>query len=87
MARILKPGGRLVIVDRAYLVGPGLQPRLIKWLYNITGQGPTADDSELGYLRLLGWHVTEREQQLAMGVVHLLVADNTRSFPQGIALP
>jgi ubiquinone/menaquinone biosynthesis C-methylase UbiE len=35
---ILKPGGRLVIVPEARLIGGGVIHSLIEWLYTITGQ-------------------------------------------------
>lgn len=40
--RVLRPGGRLVVVPGAQLTGNGPAVRFIDWLYAITGQG---DDS------------------------------------------
>jgi ubiquinone/menaquinone biosynthesis C-methylase UbiE len=51
IARVLRPGGRAVIVPSARLYGQDLGSRLIEWLYWITGQrgheGWPADDPQL----------------------------------------
>ncbi|MFZ5918674.1 MAG: class I SAM-dependent methyltransferase [Chloroflexota bacterium] len=39
--RILRPGGRLVVVLGAALTGRDLRSRVIEWLYAITGQRPS----------------------------------------------
>jgi ubiquinone/menaquinone biosynthesis C-methylase UbiE len=36
--RVLRPGGRFVIVPSAYLTGKGPLHRFLEWLYRITGQ-------------------------------------------------
>lgn len=36
--RVLRPGGRLVIVPEAELTGSGPRARAVEWLYRITGQ-------------------------------------------------
>ena len=38
--RVLRPGGRMVIVPQAYLTGRGPLARFVNWLYVITGQRP-----------------------------------------------
>jgi ubiquinone/menaquinone biosynthesis C-methylase UbiE len=40
MARVLVPGGRLVIVMAGFLAGNSLARRFLEWLYRITGQRP-----------------------------------------------
>lgn len=42
LARVLRPGGRLIVVEEALLdTRRGVVPRLLEWLYRITGQrGP-----------------------------------------------
>lgn len=42
-ARVLRPGGRLVILPAARLLGQGPAVRLIGWLYRVTGQAAPAD--------------------------------------------
>lgn len=37
--RVLKPGGRLVIVPVAWMGGQSLPERLMHWLFRVTGQG------------------------------------------------
>lgn len=47
--RVLRPGGRLVVVPEGHLDNQGLLPRLINWLYVITGQRQgtfTVDDEQ-----------------------------------------
>ncbi|HEX6385885.1 MAG TPA: methyltransferase domain-containing protein [Anaerolineae bacterium] len=46
--RVLRPGGRLVIVPEGHLIGSGLHHRFIDWLFRVTGQrsGPFAVDDE-----------------------------------------
>lgn len=36
--RVLKPGGRLVVVPEGHLTGEGAANRLIDWLFRVTGQ-------------------------------------------------
>lgn len=40
--RVLRPGGRLVIVPNAALLGGGMVGRAVEWLYRITGQRTAA---------------------------------------------
>ncbi|MDX9830622.1 MAG: methyltransferase domain-containing protein [Anaerolineae bacterium] len=43
LAWVLRPGGRLIVVEEAVLSRRGLVSRLLEWLYRITGQrGPGA---------------------------------------------
>lgn len=42
LQRVLRPGGRIVIVPQAYLTARSLPARFVNWLYVITGQGPEA---------------------------------------------
>ena len=43
--RVLKPGGRLVVVPEGHLTGEGMVNRLIDWLFRITGQRHPYDDA------------------------------------------
>ena len=75
LARVLRVGGRLVVVDRALLQRPALLARFIEWLYAITGQRPQWYTSQTDWFREIGWDATEHEQQLEKSVVHLWVAE------------
>jgi ubiquinone/menaquinone biosynthesis C-methylase UbiE len=75
LARVLRPGGRLVVVDRAWLQRPIFVARLIEWLYAITGQRPQRYTSQTDWLREKGWDATEHEQQLENSAVYLWVAE------------
>lgn len=46
VARVLRPGGRFVVVLGASLTGRDLLSRLIEWLYFITGQRPPLPPAE-----------------------------------------
>jgi ubiquinone/menaquinone biosynthesis C-methylase UbiE len=53
--RILKSGGRLVVVPQARLTGGGKISSFIEWLYAITGQRvPTSEDGNGGYWQVIG---------------------------------
>jgi ubiquinone/menaquinone biosynthesis C-methylase UbiE len=43
--RVLRPGGRLVIVPEAQLTGSGANARAVEWLYRITGQRNTPGEN------------------------------------------
>jgi len=40
VGRVLRPGGRFVVVVNAYLTGRDLPSRFLEWLYTLTGQRP-----------------------------------------------
>lgn len=73
LARVLKPAGRLIIVDRASLRRPKLAARVMEWLYIITGQSCKGNFSEVDWFKRRGWQAVEYEQELANSVVHLFV--------------
>jgi ubiquinone/menaquinone biosynthesis C-methylase UbiE len=75
LARVLRSGGRLVVVDRAVLQRPIFLARFIESLYAITGQRPKRYTSQTDWLREIGWDATEHEQQLANSAVSLWVAE------------
>jgi ubiquinone/menaquinone biosynthesis C-methylase UbiE len=78
LARVMRPDGHLVIVDRALLNRPALLARLIEWLYVITGQRPQWSDSQTRWLQDLGWNAREHEQHLEGSLVHVWVAQRLR---------
>jgi len=87
MARVLRPGGRLIIVDRASLQRPRLAARVIEWLYIITGQSCQDDCYGTDWLGRPGWRVAEHEHRLATSTVHLFVAELVHSSPYTTPLP
>jgi len=53
VSRVLRPGGRMVVVAMAQFIPDSLWARLLEWLYRITGQrGPLPDLQP--YLDILG---------------------------------
>lgn len=85
--RVLKPGGRLVIVPQARLKGGGPVRRALEWLFAITGQRvEPADDSwlarvwkETEQLMLSAGFVIDIEQkQLEESEVTIIVASKSK---------
>jgi ubiquinone/menaquinone biosynthesis C-methylase UbiE len=74
LARVLRPGGQLVIVDGAWLLRPQLAAHFIDWLYQATGQSAELGASSLGWLERAGWRATERLEAGHRAVVHLILA-------------
>jgi ubiquinone/menaquinone biosynthesis C-methylase UbiE len=83
MWRVLRPGGRLVIVPEAELTGSGWPARLIEQLYVITGQRGASGQGDVGgdtiWRRALmgpGFVVvTEHRVELPGSVVTVIVAE------------
>jgi ubiquinone/menaquinone biosynthesis C-methylase UbiE len=85
MHRVLRPGGRLVIVPEARLTGRSLLVRLVEWLYAITGQrqGPAATVEQLPPLwqrfaqsfAAGGFQLRFEQVILARSVVTIVVAE------------
>ncbi len=87
--RVIRPGGRLVIVPEGHLTGRGALTRLIGWLYAVTGQrwpDPAADDrpwlAQSPYWSLLerrlndaGFSAALHEERLAGSAVSIVVAE------------
>ncbi len=82
--RLLRPGGRLVIVPEARLGGRGPLPTLIDWLYTATGQRQPPRTDEAGGARLAGWQaalarpgfgVSLHEVAVGESVVTVIVAE------------
>lgn len=80
---ILKPGGRLVIVPEARLIGGGVIHRFIEWLYTITGQGTTKTSSQLvdwrsigDYYAASGFRVRAHSVKLDRSEVTVVIADS-----------
>jgi ubiquinone/menaquinone biosynthesis C-methylase UbiE len=75
MARVLRPSGRLVIVDQAKLLRPVLVARFIDWLYRATEQQPEWDLSLAQLLARAGWQTQEYLETCPRSVAHVIVAE------------
>ncbi len=98
--RVLRPGGRLVIVPEGHLTGRGLFPRLLGWLYAVTGQrwpDPTEGDQPWladspawtlleQRLRAAGFSPALNEVRLARSAVSIIVAEKSDPQPAEAAL-
>lgn len=74
VARVLRPGGRLVIVAGAQLSGRDPLSRLIEWLYSITGQRETADAWETPFTAA-GLNARRVQVEMKHSRVWLLIAE------------
>ena len=74
VARVLRPGGRLVIVAMGYLKGPGPLRRFIDWLYCITGQRDIPEPKPLARLGEFGFTARWEDAELEGAKARLLVA-------------
>jgi SAM-dependent methyltransferase len=73
-ARVLQPGGRLVVVVMGYLKGPALLRGFVEWLYRITGQRDIPEPNPLDRLRALGFAACWEDATLEGATARLLVA-------------
>jgi ubiquinone/menaquinone biosynthesis C-methylase UbiE len=72
--RVLKPGGRMVVVVSGILTAGGPTAGTLEWLYRVTGQrGPWLGDP-LGAFHNVGFAVEAVTEMLPRGQVLLLVA-------------
>ena len=72
--RVLKPGGVLVVVPNALLVGGGWIGRGVEWLYRITGQRETAGGQEAIAEHFAPFAVQVVEERCPRSVVTVIVA-------------
>jgi ubiquinone/menaquinone biosynthesis C-methylase UbiE len=75
LARVLRPGGCVVIVDRAQVLKPAWPARLIDVLYVATGQQPEVRSPQAKWMRARGWNAQDRAAHLETSIVHLVVAE------------
>lgn len=76
LARVLRPGGRLLVVERATLDGPGPLDAGLEWLYHATGQrGPVPDLAAM--LPAVGLAARREQVQVADSSVSLIIAEAT----------
>lgn len=74
IARVLRPGGCLVIVAMGYLKGPGPLRGFIDWLYRITGQREIPEPKPLARLKEFGFTARWEDATLEGAKARLLVA-------------
>jgi ubiquinone/menaquinone biosynthesis C-methylase UbiE len=74
IARVLRPGGCLVIVAMGYLKGPGPLRRFVDWLYRITGQREIPEPKPLARLKEFGFTARWEVATLEGAKARLLVA-------------
>lgn len=72
--RVLKPGGVLVVVPNALLVGGGWVGRGVEWLYQVTGQRETAGGEEAIAEHFAPFDVHVVEERCPRSVVTVIVA-------------
>ena len=80
--RLLRPGGRLVVVPEARLGGRGPLRALVEWLYAVTGQHSAADKSPAARLAFWtaalagpGFVISLREVIVSQSVVTIVIAE------------
>ncbi|UCC88952.1 MAG: methyltransferase domain-containing protein [Anaerolineales bacterium] len=74
IARILQPGGCLVVVAIGYLKGPEPLRGLVEWLYQITGQREFPKPKPLARLEAFGFNAQWQYATLGNATARLLVA-------------
>ena len=74
IARVLQPGGHLVIVAMGYLKGPAPLRRLVEWLYRFTGQREIPEPKPLARLQEFGFAARWEDATLDGARARLLVA-------------
>ena len=84
IARILRPGGRLVVVLGARVSGYGPIDRVIEWLYATTGQRQTVSESVWeSSFSAAGLTVHKLQINGEKSQVYLLLADDSRAILRG----
>ncbi len=83
VARVLQPGGRLVIVVKGYLKGPGPLRGFVEWLYRITGQREIPEPKPLASLRAAGFDARWQDATLDGATARLLVATSVVAQSEG----
>ena len=71
--RVLKPGGRYVVVLNGVLTGNGAIKRFLEWLYRITGQREAADVDLATYFADVGFHISAHQEACPHSTAQLVV--------------
>lgn len=74
IARVLQPGGCLVVVAMGHLKGPGPLRRFVEWLYRVTGQREIPEPKPLTRLKSFGFSARWEYATLEGATARLLVA-------------
>lgn len=75
VARVLRPGGRLVVVEGAILGERGIAGRVLEWLYRVTGQHDPDEPSLAARFEAAGFHARREIVAVEGTVVRLIVAE------------
>ena len=77
--RVLRPGGRLVVVPMAWIVGKSVVDRAAVWLFRVTGQGGTLTDAFKERIQLpfvgAGFRVRVETVEKRLSMVLVIVAE------------
>ena len=77
--RVLRPGGRLVVIPMAWIVGKSLADRAAVWLFRVTGQGGTLTDALKERIQLpfagAGFRVRVEMAEKHLSMVLVIVAE------------
>ncbi len=63
--RVLKPGGKLLIIPMVFITGNGFRQKLMAWIYRITGQSVSLDQFDDRFFgQFFEQHGLQTDQQL-----------------------
>jgi ubiquinone/menaquinone biosynthesis C-methylase UbiE len=75
VARVLRPGGRLVVVEGAILGERGIAGRMLQWLYRVTGQRDPDEPGLAARFEAAGFHARRETVAVEGTAVRLIVAE------------
>lgn len=77
--RVLKPGGRFVVVPGSLLTGRGLVAKFLEWLYRITGQRGPWPSEALSILEQTDFSIRILTEELPRSKVWIVIAEKESS--------